>query len=229
MATFTIQTSYGYESEKSSNKQKGRWIGDNEQITINGRKLNKGFFYFGGVMKSLSGYEVEPSLVDETRAVSKPSLDNTAEIYTDESLGYWPSYATLSKGCKGAYLDWLASERSSPNIPVGYVFIYFYGLERRVIESNTTSDVSDSEFIAIFDEVLRLNKVFSDNRSFNRYSSHLLELMTLLRPLLLVSKIDEIPETINAFSFKIKLAETVVKEQSVGAELALAWLKNTIN
>ncbi|MCD9463730.1 ATPase [Photobacterium phosphoreum] len=227
-ATFTIQTSYGYESEKSSNKQKGRWIGDSEQLTINGRKLDKGFFYFGGVMKSLSGYEVEPSLVDETRAVSKLSLDHSAKIYTDESLGYWPSYTTLSEGCKGAYLDWLASERSSLNIPVGYVFIYFYGLERRVIESNTTSDVSDPEFIAIFDEVLRLNKVFSDNRSFSRYSSHLLELMTLLRPLLLASKVDEIPETTNAFAFKIKLAETVVKEQSVGAELALAWLKNTI-
>ncbi|MEZ9820626.1 TerB N-terminal domain-containing protein [Shewanella sp. 10N.286.45.A1] len=226
-ATFTIETNFGYESEKSSNKQKGRWVGESEQLTINGRKLKSGLFYFGGVMDSLDGYGIEPSLVDEKRPVSKPSLNENAETQSDESLGYWPSYASLSQGCRGAYLDWLASERSNPNIPIGYVFIYFYGFERRIIENKATSDISDPEFIAIFDEVLRLNKVFSANRSFNRYSSDFLELMTLFRPSLLEYRMDEIPDTNNALSFKIKLANTVVNDQIVGVKLALAWLKNT--
>jgi uncharacterized membrane protein YebE (DUF533 family) len=226
-ATFTIETNFGYESEKSSNKQKGRWVGESEQLTINGRKLKRGLFYFGGVMNSLDGYGIEPSLVDEKRPVSKPPLNENAETHSDESLGYWPSYASLSQGCRGAYLDWLASERSNPNIPIGYVFIYFYGFERRIIENKATSDVSDPEFIAIFDEVLRLNKVFSANRSFNRYSSDFLELMTLFRPSLLEYRMDEIPDTNNALSFKIKLANTVVNDQIVGVKLALAWLKNT--
>ncbi|MEZ9368934.1 TerB N-terminal domain-containing protein [Shewanella sp. 10N.286.51.B2] len=226
-ATFTIETSFGYELEESSNKQKGRWIGESEQLTINGRKLKRGLFYFGGVMNSLDGYGIEPSLVDEKRPVSKPPLNENAETHSDESLGYWPSYASLSQGCRGAYLDWLASERSNPNIPIGYVFIYFYGFERRIIENKATSDVSDPEFIAIFDEVLRLNKVFSANRSFNRYSSDFLELMALFRPSLLEYRMDEIPDTHNALSFKIKLANTVVNDQIVGVKLALAWLKNT--
>ncbi|RTR37675.1 ATPase [Shewanella canadensis] len=226
-ATFTIETNFGYEPEKSSNKQKGRWIGESEQLTINGRKLKKGLFYFGGVMDSLDGYGIEPSLVDEKRPVSKPPLNENAETHSDDSLGYWPSYASLSQGCRGAYLDWLASERSNPNTPIGYIFIYFYGFERRIIANKATSDVSDSEFIAVFDEVLRLNKVFSANRSFNRYSSDFLELMTLLRPSLLEYKMDEIPDTNNALSFKIKLANTVINEQPVGVKLALAWLKNT--
>ncbi|WP_226859407.1 MULTISPECIES: TerB N-terminal domain-containing protein [Enterobacter] len=31
----------------------------------------------------------------------------------DELLGYWPSFATLSPRCRGAYLDWLASDRNN--------------------------------------------------------------------------------------------------------------------
>ncbi|WP_244956448.1 TerB N-terminal domain-containing protein [Enterobacter kobei] len=28
-------------------------------------------------------------------------------------LGYWPSFATLSPRCRGAYLNWLASDRNN--------------------------------------------------------------------------------------------------------------------
>ncbi|MCG2838177.1 TerB N-terminal domain-containing protein [Photobacterium sp. WH77] len=226
-ATFTVHTSFGREPEKSPNKKKGRWIGESEQLTIIGRKLNKGLFYFGGVMNSLDGYRLEPSLIDEERPVSKPSINIGSELHTDETLGYWPSYSSLSKECRGAYLDWLASDRSDPNTPIGYVFIYFYGFERRIIENQTNSQVSDQEFTTLFEEVLRLNKVFNTNRSFRGYSTTFLELMALLRPALLEHRIAEIPDTNNALSFKLKLAKTIVNGHPVGAELALEWLKNT--
>ncbi|MCG3763710.1 ATPase [Vibrio cincinnatiensis] len=226
-ATFTIHTSFGKEAEKSSNKQKGRWIGESEQLTIIGRKLNKGLFYFGGVMNSLDGYGLEPSLVDEGRPASKSSVNIGAELHTDETLGYWPSYSTLSKECRGAYLDWLASDRSDPNTPIGYVFIYYYGFERRIIENQVNSQVSDQEFTTIFEEVLRLHNVFNTNRSFRGYSANLLELMALFRPALLEQRVAEIPDTNNALSFKLKLAKTIVNGHPVGAELALDWLKNT--
>ena len=146
-ATFTIHTSFGREPEKTTNKQKGRWISEDEQLSFNGRQLTKGFFYFGGAMNSLDGYGIEPSLVDDKRPASSPSVDS--EIYTDESLGYWPSYASLSKGCRGAYLDWLASDRSNSNTPIGYVFIYFYGFERRVIENKSNNQISDEEYLSL--------------------------------------------------------------------------------
>ncbi|ELJ8515626.1 tellurite resistance TerB family protein [Vibrio cholerae] len=226
-AMFTIHTSFGREAEKSSNKQKGRWIGESEPLTIIGRNLNKGFFYFGGIMNSLDGYGVEPSLIDEERPASKSLMKIGAELHTDETLGYWPSYSSLSKECRGAYLDWLASDRSDPNTPIGYVFIYFYGFERRIIENQTSSQVSDQEFTTIFKEVLRLHKVFNTNRSFRGYSANFLELMALLRPTLLEQRIAKIPDTNNALSFKLKLAKTIVNGQPVGAELALDWLKDT--
>ncbi|MBG0753958.1 ATPase [Vibrio cidicii] len=226
-ATFTIHTSFGREAEKSSNKRKGRWIGESEQLTIIGRKLNKGLFYFGGVMNSLDGYGLEPSLVDEERPASKSSMNIGSELHTDETLGYWPSYSSLSKECRGAYLDWLASDRSDPKTPIGYVFIYFYGFERRIIENQANSQVSDREFTTIFEEVLRLHKVFNTNRSFRGYSANFLELMALLRPTLLEQRIAQIPGVNNALSFKLKLAKTIVNGQPVGADLALDWLKNT--
>ncbi|HIF9109603.1 TerB N-terminal domain-containing protein [Photobacterium damselae] len=226
-ATFTIHSSFGRETEKSSNKQKGRWIGESEQLTIIGRKINKGLFYFGGVMNSFDGYGLEPSLVDEERPASKPLMNIGSELHTDETLGYWPNYSSLSKECRGAYLDWLASDRSDPSTPIGYVFIYFYGFERRIIENKANSQVSDQEFTAIFEEVLRLHKVFNANRSFRGYSANFLELMALLRPTLLEQQITKIPDTNNALSFKLKLAKTIVNGHPVGAELALDWLKNT--
>ena len=224
-ATFTIHTSFGREPEKTTNKQKGRWISEDEQLSFNGRQLTKGFFYFGGAMNSLDGHGIEPSLVDDKRPASSPSIDS--EVYTDESLGYWPSYASLSKGCRGAYLDWLASDRSNPNTPIGYVFIYFYGFERRVIENKSNNQISDEEYIAIFEEVLRLNNVFNANRSFRGYSANFLELMALQRPALFEDRLSDIPETNNALSFKVKLATTIAKGNPVTAPLALEWLKNT--
>ncbi|GIU47602.1 TerB N-terminal domain-containing protein [Shewanella algidipiscicola] len=224
-ATFTIHTSFGREPEKTTNKQKGRWISEDEQLSVNGRQLTKGFFYFGGVMNSLDGYGIEPSLVDDKRPASSPSVDS--EIYTDESLGYWPTYASLSKGCRGAYLDWLASDRSNPNTPIGYVFIYFYGFERRVIENKSNNQITDEEYIAIFEEVLRLNSVFNANRSFRGYSANFLELMALQRPTLLEDRLADIPETNNALSFKVNLATTIANGNPVTAPLALEWLKNT--
>lgn len=227
LATFTIYTSYGREPTKTNNKQKGRWIGQNERITINDRKLNTGLFYYGEVLDALSGYGVEPSLVDNTLPASNPCSKIGSEIYTDETLGYWPSYASLSKGCRGAYLDWLASDRSDPDTPIGYVFIYFYGLERRVIENKSNAQIADREFLTLFEEVLRLNNVFSANRSFRGYSANFLELMALLRPTLLENRTREIPDTNNSLSFRVKLARKVVNEQLIDAQLALEWIKNT--
>jgi uncharacterized tellurite resistance protein B-like protein len=226
-ATFTIHTSFGTPPEKSSNKQKGRWIGDNEKLTINERDINRGLFYFGGEMNSIDGYGLEPSMVDEKRPVNKPSDSQGEDIYTDETLGYWPSYSSLSKGSRGAYLDWLASERSNPSTPIGYVFIYFYGFERRIIGNKANSNISNQEFLTIFDEVQRLNKVFITNRSFNQYSANFLELMALLRPSLLEQRMEDAPVTKNALSFKVKLANTIVNGLPVDAALALDWLKNT--
>ena len=177
-------------------------------------------------MESLRGYMQEPALINSSLPVVGSST-NQNEFYIDESLSYWPSYSSLSKQCRGSYLDWLATDRNLKNTPIGFVFIYFNGLERFVIENSKDIETNRIHFEHIFDEVLRLNKRFSSSRSFLSYSSNLLELMYLLKPDLFESKKDELPRTRHSLLFKSRLAEQVVESQRIGVSLALEWIKNT--
>ena len=227
LADFTISFGASDDSE-SSNQTSGRWISENESLVIQGRALNRGFYYYGGKLIMLIGFGTEPSMIDDTLPTKAPSNNNSTS-YRDTSLGYWPSYSSLSPACRGVYLDWLASERSDPNTPIGYIFIYFAGLERRIIEDRKTKKVSDSEFIAIFKEVARLNKVYSTQSSFNYYSLNFLEYMTLVRPHLFYEDPD-LKSLIPPYSkqselrFKYELANTVASGYAIPAPLAWHWL-----
>lgn len=226
LAEFTISFGANNDSE-SSNQIPGRWISESQSLVIQGRTLNRGFYYYGGKLIMLIGFGTEPSMIDDTLP-AKASNSNSIS-YRDGSLGYWPSYSSLSPACRGVYLDWLASERSDPNTPIGYIFIYFAGLERRIIEDKKTQKVSDSEFSAIFKEVARLNKVYSAQSSFNYYSSNFLEYMMLVRPHLFYDGSD-LKSLIPPYSkqsdlrFKYELASMVASGSAIPASLALHWL-----
>lgn len=218
LATFSI--SYGYEEEKSKNKTPGRWIKAGEAISIKGHEITRGCFYFGGRLLSLDGYGTEASLVDDSLKTVNQSI-----AYEDESLGYWPKYTSISEKCRGAYLKWLASSRYDPNTPLGYVFIYFYGLERRIAVDSLKGVVDDSEFKAIFREVLRLKKIYGESRSFLNYSTRLLEIMCLLRPTVVSHpELEKNPKG-DSILLKHRLAKTVNEGKPIPSELALAWLK----
>lgn len=231
LATFVISSNKPKHDIAASSRKLGRWITGCESLEINGRTIEQGFFYFGGKLDSLTGYGTEPSLIDERLSVSPPSaIHSKATIYSDESLGYWPAYGQLSSLCRGVYLDWLASDRTNPNTPIGYVFIYFNGLERRVIESISIDDVSDDEFIAIYNEVFRLHNIYGKQSSFHNYSAHFLEFMALVRsPLfeerLQISQISPPPPTSSRnLTFKMQLAKTVTLKLPIPAALAWEWL-----
>ncbi len=217
-ATFTI--SYGHEEAKSKNKIAGQWVRSGESISIKGHAITGGNFYFGGQLASLDGYGTEASLIDDTLKVTNQPL-----TYEDESLGYWPKYNSISDKCRGALLSWLASERNDPAAPLGYVFIYFYGLERRVVVDSIQSGVDDTEFKNIFEEILRLKDIYGTSRSFLNYATRLLEIMCLLRPNVVShADLEKNPKQ-DSVLLKHKLAKTVDQGNPIHAELALAWLK----
>ncbi len=213
-ATFTI--SVGLDEEKSTNSTPGRWADKSEIIDFKGTEIVGGNFYIGGRLKSLDGYSTESSLIDD-------SLEIITHPYTyqDESLGYWPSYISLSPSCRGAYISWLASDRCSPDVPLGYVFMYFYGMERLV----TCDDIDNIEYSSIFDEIKRLKGVYGGNRSFSNYSSALLDLMCIQRPSVVsLPKSVAQPESGPLF-FKHQLASAVNEGTPINGELAFSWLK----
>ena len=215
----------------SANKQLGRWFKENESFDIKGRFIDRGFYYVGGQLTMLTGFGIEPSLVDDSLPASSPNIIHSiSQIYYDESLGYWPSYERLSIKCRGAYLDWLASNRAHPSTPIGYVFIYFGGFERRIIEHINDDVVSDTEFMAIYEEVTRLNRIYgSQSASFDSYSAHFLAFMTLIRSLLFEDKAQTghllpPPVTSQNLNFKMHLAKTVALQLPIPASLAWEWL-----
>ncbi|KHN51163.1 ATPase [Dickeya fangzhongdai] len=238
LATFTLggrSVEYGITTTQRQNTSKtttgtlARWVLPGDVANVGGVEITGGYFYLGQRMKpagqSISGYYddgTEASLIDDTLNVHhKPYL------YEDSSLGYWPSYSSLSADARGAYLNWLASDRSDASCPVGYVFIYLYGLERKALVDCRDGNTPDAEFRTLFNEICRLRSVFIENRSFRNYSSQLLEAMSILRPDVdLVADLGRDSSFSNGMLFKLALAKAVDAGVPVSADLALTWVTN---
>ena len=75
------------------------------------------------------------------------------------------------------YLQWLSSGKRAPDIEIGYVFLYFYGLERRLLVDRPPADEEDH----LLAEVVRLRSIYSYNGSFGSYSGSLLEAVETMR------------------------------------------------
>lgn len=238
LATFTLSSGRNVEyrtatiQRQNPSKTTGtlaRWVLPGEVTIVGGVEITGGYFYLGQRMKptgqSFSGYyddDTEASLIDDTLKIYPKHY-----LYEDSSLGYWPSYSSLSPDARGAYLSWLASDRRDASCPVGYVFIYLYGLERKALVDSRDGNTPDAEFRTLFNEVCRLRSVFIENRSFRNYSSQLLEAMSILRPDVdLVADLGREWNFSNGMLFKLALAKAVDAGVPVSADLALTWVTN---
>lgn len=106
---------------------------------------------------------IEPSLISLQMPIAKP-----VDMNSVEKLGYYPSYRTMTPEQRYIYLQWL--QNPCGDIDIGYVFVFYYGLERHLIEG---------EFEKAFDMILKLRKVHS-NSSFQSYSFNALLLSSML-------------------------------------------------
>ncbi|MFC6215667.1 tellurite resistance TerB family protein [Fodinicurvata halophila] len=207
--------------EKSSNKRPGEWIGPDQVIEFKGQRIEGGNFYLGGRLPSLSYSGQEASLIDDHLSIRAASPD-----YSDETLGYWPKYNQLSPKCRGAYLAWLSSSRDRTDVPIGYVFIYFYGLERRGVHDSRQKDaVTDAEFRELAAEVRRLLSIYSYNRSFSAYGRRLLEWMALLRPDVVELTDEEILDHSLRQAFSLRVGRYAVSGQPIDPTTAFLWLR----
>lgn len=89
------------------------------------------------------------------------------------AIGYWPWYERLEPGARHEYLRWLADGRRSLPPQEAYLFLYYYGLERRLLV-----DRADRNWC--LQEIVRLRELDAprvgtkEGASFRRYSTHLL-------------------------------------------------------
>ncbi len=216
----SFRISQSYHQTTSKNKTPGRWVPVGESLTIGNIEITGGFFYTGGRLASLSyDGDTEASLVDPSLKIEPKPLD-----FTDDSLGYWPKFSSISPQCRGAFIQWLASERSAPKTPLGYVFIYFYGLERRALIDGQKGEVTDEEYLNIFKEILRLKAIYGFSGSFMTYASRLLEIMTLFRPKVVKLPASEWDTGNYDLLVRVQLAKLVTSGRPIPARLALLWL-----
>lgn len=198
----------------------GVWVPQGQIVSVAGLQIPGGLIYVGRTLRASQGAN-DPCLIDPALAV------DLSGSYTHNDMGYWPSYTEISPRSRGAYLRWLAGGRQDPQADIGYVFLFFYGLERRAIVDDGSEAQADWPLIA--QELQRLLAIYGEkSHSFRRYASDLLDLVRLtghpgalyLQPLPAMVRTYELPQYI-----RLALGQAAVDAAPVPAPLALAWAR----
>jgi len=195
------------------------WHQYGQSVTIHGFKIPHGLIYVGEVLPDSYGYENDACLIN-------PKLDVVPEVpsYISSEMGYWPRYESIPPQCRGAYLSWLAGDRSDPQAYIGYVFLFFYGLERRLLLDRQQTDIPEQEHSAIIEEIIRLLKIYGENHSFRGYASNLLALDWIKNyPNKPFPPYIDINERFCIDPFRITLARIVEAGTPLPADIALQW------
>ena len=138
------------------------WIADGKYKNYN-ENSDQVFEFKNQLFRISFSFKREPSLIYTNMPVEKIS-----KFTTVKKLGYYPSYEQLDSQQKFVYLNWL-SDITKP-VDIGYVFIFYYGLERHLISGNYPDAV---------DTVLNLRQ-YHGNPSFNSYSANSLIMASIL-------------------------------------------------
>jgi len=199
------------------------WIAQGRSATVHGFATGD-FVYVGSRLRALTGHGGEPALIDPALSVD-PAYANVS----GEGLTYWPSYDGISAASRRAFLQWLAGGRSDPNASIGYVFIFFYGLERRVFELLEQSGSTADEVLAIAHEVARLIDVYGDkSNSFASYANSFLDLIASIEPRARdLGRVSSRPMWGVSQRLKIALGELANAGKPVPASYALEWVRST--
>jgi len=116
-----------YDESHSPTGPPAKWHGPSENVNVKGYDIPGGLIYVGSNLPDDYGYDNDACLIDPKLKVSP------AEPWeAGDQMGYWPKYDSIPAKCRGAYLKWLADGRMEPEAYIGYVFLFFYGLERRL-------------------------------------------------------------------------------------------------
>lgn len=200
----------------------GRWIPPGEAVEVAGVTLPGGMLYIGGRLRAPNGI-TDPCLISGHLNVAR------AGDYRSRQMGYWPSYADASPHARRAYLNWLSEGRSHPDCDIGYVFLFFYGLERRVIVDSREDPSAREDWPAIVAELRRLLGIYGEKSgSFKRYAGELVSWIELdgASGQLYKQPVPELPKTYELPPYlRLALGQAAVDRAPVPAALALAWVQ----
>lgn len=200
----------------------GRWIAPGENVVVAGSLINGGMIYVGKELKAHSG-STDPCLINPILPVASEANVGAREF------GYWPSYSEITPRARRAYLSWLAGGRRDPEADIGYVFLFFYGLERRAIVDGLKDEQAQRDRPAIAQELRRLLVIYGDKSfSFKRYASELLSWLEVSHysKTLYNDPVPSFPTTFEVpLYIRLALGLAAVGGVPVPPHLALAWAR----
>lgn len=135
-----------------------KWLGPGEVLQVKGFEISSPMTYVSSGRRTTQ----DPSEINRSLRVAQASYAG--------DLPYWPWYSRLTPEQRYIYLKWLDSGRDGLPPNDGYLFIYYYGLERRAL-------VDHADQKLVFKEVQRLRSVYTKHggqrrgNSFMNYSS----------------------------------------------------------
>lgn len=197
-----------------------RWLNKSETITVAGIEIRGGRIYVGPSLTAANG-GIEPSLIDPHKPIARNGH------YTERHTNYWPNYSDISPQARRAYLLWLADGRGAPDADIGYVFLYFYGLERRIILDILGEKQAQDELPEIARELKRLYATYAAaSNSFKMYCGQLIEIVDAANqsPKLYEEELGELPTSYGLpLTLRLAIGQAVRDGVPIPAQLALAW------
>lgn len=200
----------------------GKWIPASHPAEVAGVRIPGGMVYVGSFLKAPSGAD-EPCLIDPDKSVAARG------DFTVKQTPYWPSYSQITPSARRAYLNWLADGRRNPSADIGYVFLFFYGLERRALVDASNDKAAELDLPAIAKEIRELLEVYGPTSgSFRSYASNLLNTIEFANypprlyaePIPLFTRGYELP-----LHLRIALGQVATDGVAVAPRLALAWAR----
>lgn len=199
------------------------WIPPNQAVRVHDLTLPDGMVYVGQRMPGLItlGGETDPALINPHLPIDRRVAD-----YQGAGLCYWPSYAELPPASRTAYLEWLAAGRPG-GANIGYVFLFFYGIERRVLVDLHHLPEARAELPRLIEEVERLLSLYQEDYSFRSYATNFLGVARLMQgtggdadiTLPMKRSGTEIP-----LVTQVAIATAVRQGQPIPGDWAFSWL-----
>ena len=223
---FTIQlgsrpsTTFGI-PDAGRQKSDARWVPAGESVTVSGFSLPGGMFYLGTTLGGRYD-EQEPSLINSKLRIAKSYVDIEERL-----MPYWPSFHSITPEARRGYLQWLAGGRHDPLADLGYVFLFFYGLERRVFVDAVNEPEVNAETPLIVTEIQRLLSIYGENRSFRGYAEGFLDYLrsTTVNPNIYLSPPPKVTASTSEMplTLRIGLGQHASNKKPLDADWALAW------
>ncbi|MGV0028894.1 TerB N-terminal domain-containing protein [Phormidesmis priestleyi] len=198
------------------------WIPADKTVQVD-RYTIPGLVYVGDGLMSLRSFDqTEPCLIRPKLKVQCPYPD-----YQGTQMSYSPSYTQMRPASRAAYLEWLSTGRRKP-VAISYVWLFFYGLERRVFHDflGLKTDEYQTELDQIIAEVEQLEKLYGDRSygisgPFGHKANSFLDLCRALQSCPLYETLN--PFEASPLAVQIALGQLLQQGRSISADWAIAW------